>query len=70
MAQWLNALAALPEDWSLILSTHKGAQNCPCTAPPRSSHRHTHRQNTNAYDIKLIKKIYSTLIIQNDQIKT
>lgn len=23
-AQWLTALAALPEDWSLVLSTHAG----------------------------------------------
>ena len=62
LVQWLGALAALPQDWSLIPSTHMAVHNCNSSSrgPSALSGLHDHlalvvyrdacRQNTHAYN--------------------
>ena len=58
MAQQLRALVALPEDLDSIPSTHMAAHNSVAPEPGdlTPSHRHTHKQNTNAIKNKSLKK--------------
>ena len=63
MAQQLRALVALPEDLDSIPSTHMAAHNSVTPDPGdlTPSHRHTHKQNTNAIKNKSLKKKKKTV---------
>jgi hypothetical protein len=52
MVQWLRALGVLPEDLGSIPSTYVAAHNCN-SKRSNPTYRHTWRQNTNAYEIKI-----------------
>jgi hypothetical protein len=56
MAQWLRALAALPEDPGSISSTHMAAHNI-CNSCPRESDSITHAGKTPMYITSEEKKI-------------
>jgi hypothetical protein len=55
MAQWLRALAALPEDLGSSPNMHIAVHTLPVIPVPKdlmSSHRHACRRNTNAHKNK------------------
>ena len=57
MTQGLRVLAALPEDLCSILSTHMELSVAPVPGDLTLSHRHTCRQNTNSYTIRINKSL-------------
>ena len=52
MAQWLKALAALPEVLSSIPSTHTVAHNCVSNSSSRRSLTHMQANHQNTQNIK------------------
>jgi len=58
VAQWLRALASLPEDPGSVPSTHMAAHNSlqtPVAEDLTPSHGHVDRQNTNAHEISIVE---------------
>jgi hypothetical protein len=72
LAQWLRALAILPEENGSIPSTRMEAHNCLAPVPNKlaPSHTHTCRENTNSHQNKWIgySKQYKPLTFGNFRI--